>query len=734
MPLFAGRPARFEKRRFRPAFETLEERTVPTLLGQQLFPADHAWNQRITDAPVAANSAAIMSNIVNTYGNNRLHPDFGEQYGTHRDLYGIPYNIVHGNSTPKVSVVIDSYPSESDRIPAPIPANVVIEGDFQDGPRVGLNNRGDSHLLIWDVDNNIAYEFYRASRPSENADGKWHAAQQTVWDMKTNNFRTLGWTSADAAGLSVLAGLVRPDEALPVSQGGQGVINHAIRFTLQNAVILDQFIYPASHTANPGNNNASIQPAMGERFRLKASVDISQLNPQSRVIAQAMKDYGLIVADNGSNFFFQGASFSVNASNQQTLTFDDDDVQDSTRGLKSLRFDMFEVVDLTPRVTDLSVHSGSAGTQVTVVGQNFAGAGGQLHVWFGSQEATSVTYVDDGHLSVLVPSGTGTVNVRVQSGRTTNHPENHTGTIFGYGTSAVNPAATFTYGSTPVNQAPTVAQAAGATPGSGMTRQLSVLGADDGGEAALIYTWSLLSKPSGAADPSFSVNGTNAAKNTAATFSTAGSYTLRVSMVDGGGLSATSQVTVSVVTSPGNQAPTVAQPASATPLTSTTAQLSALGADDGGEAGLIYTWTLLSKPSGAADPLFSLNGTNAAKNTVATFAKAGTYTFRVTTVDGGGLSAASEVTVTVAPILSSITVTPGVATMRIGTARRFRAVARDQFGDVLAVQPKFTWRLRGAGKVSPHGRYLAPWHAGGPYRLMAYAGTIRGVARVYVVN
>src|SRR5207248_8370747 len=143
--------------------------------------------------------------------------------------YGIPYNVVHGNSTPMTTVVIDSYADESDIQPAPVPAGAVLEGDYRDGPMSGLANRGDSHLLVYDVDNNVAYEFYAASRPGENSDGRWHAAQETVWDMKTNNFRTRGWTSADAAGLSVLAGLARPDEALPVSQGGQGVINHAIR-------------------------------------------------------------------------------------------------------------------------------------------------------------------------------------------------------------------------------------------------------------------------------------------------------------------------------------------------------------------------------------------------------------------------------------------------------------------------------------------------------------------------
>ena len=111
-------------------------------------------------------------------------------------------------------------------------------------PTVGVDNRGDSHLLVWDADNNVAYEFYRASRPSENTDGQWHADQESVWDMKTNTFRTLGWTSADAAGLPILPGLARPDEALPTSQGGQGIIRHALRFTLPNAVILNQYLYP----------------------------------------------------------------------------------------------------------------------------------------------------------------------------------------------------------------------------------------------------------------------------------------------------------------------------------------------------------------------------------------------------------------------------------------------------------------------------------------------------------
>src|SRR5262249_16899403 len=158
--------------------------------------------------------------------------------------------------------------------------------------------------------------------------------QESVWDLKKNSFRPLDWTSADAAGLTILPGLVRPDEGLPVSQGGQGVINHAIRFTLNNNIILNQFLFPASHVADPGTTNPPVRPPMGPRFRLKAGVDISQLNPESKVIAQAMKDYGLILADNGSNFFFSGASDAVDANNNTTLTWNDNDIQDALHGLK----------------------------------------------------------------------------------------------------------------------------------------------------------------------------------------------------------------------------------------------------------------------------------------------------------------------------------------------------------------------------------------------------------------
>ena len=206
----------------------MEVRLLPTLLGQQLFPSDYPWNQDITNAPVAANSAAVIAHIGSAVA---IHPDWGDDSASNgaSPLYGIPYNVVHGNTTAKINATIDNYPGESDIVAAPIPANAVIEGDFQNGPNPNVSSRGDSHLIVWDEDNNIAYEFYQASRPSENADGKWHAAQESVWHMGTDGFRPLGWTSADAAGLSILAGLARPDEGLPTSQGGQGTVPRSDR-------------------------------------------------------------------------------------------------------------------------------------------------------------------------------------------------------------------------------------------------------------------------------------------------------------------------------------------------------------------------------------------------------------------------------------------------------------------------------------------------------------------------
>src|SRR5207244_5008731 len=134
-----------------------------------------------------------------------LHPDLGTVMGS--TWNGIPYNVVSGNTQPKIQIVIGSYASESDVQPIPIPANVIIEGDLSTEP--SSNNTSDRHMIVYDQDNNIVYETYSTHRPSEEPDGMWHAASEAVWDLNKNTFRTAGWTSADAAGLPILPGLVR---------------------------------------------------------------------------------------------------------------------------------------------------------------------------------------------------------------------------------------------------------------------------------------------------------------------------------------------------------------------------------------------------------------------------------------------------------------------------------------------------------------------------------------------
>jgi hypothetical protein len=437
---------------------------LASLLGQQLFPANYPWNQNIANAPVATNSAAVISHIGSSV---HIHPDWGEDNPTNgaSPLYGIPYNVVHGNSTTKISVIIDNYPGESDIVPMPIPTNAVIEGDFQNGPNTNgpgynPNQRGDSHLIVWDEDNNIGYELYGACRPSDtntldetpHTDGKWHAAQESVWQFNTDQFRTLGATSADAAGLSILAGLARPDEGLTVAQGGQGAINHAIRFTLLRGEINPQYIYPGSHIVSGTVSSANLP--FGARLRLRNSTavntKISSMPPQSQIVAHAMQQYGLVLADVGSSMYVTGASGSVNATNGLTLVWDNNDINGST-GLKVLTASDFDLVMLTPIITGLSPTNGPAGSTITVLGQNFSGAAGALSVFFGTHVAPSVNVLDDGHISVTVPSGLGTVDVTVQSG--TNEVDtvsgspnaNVTAPIFGYGISAVTNADRFVF-------------------------------------------------------------------------------------------------------------------------------------------------------------------------------------------------------------------------------------------------------------------------------------------------
>jgi hypothetical protein len=446
----------------------LETRDVPTFLGNQIFPLDNPWNQVIANAPVAANSAAIIAAIDARHGGTppHVHPDFGNP-ATDGALYGIPINVVT-SSTPAVPVLVPAfgYPDESDLVPVPIPANAVIEGDGPSGPSDPSDPaaRGDSHLLVYDRTANVLYELVSAARPNEASFpyggakpiGAWGAYQISVWNLNTDSFRTVGETSADAAGLPIMPGLVRPDEALAT----QPVIDHAIRMTVQQT--LDAFVFPASHVAS--SNTASDLPRMGERFRLRADFAIpANWAPEVKAMAQAMKTYGLIVADNGSDMYFQGTP-----STQWNM--------DEVLQIAQIQANDFDVVDLTPAVNSLSAAFGSpvGGTSLMITGRNFSGAAGQIHVMFGTAAATSVTIVSDSQLNVVIPAhAAGTVDVTVQSGHTVLNVDNNP-VFFGYGTSATNAGDRFTFStsSPPPASPPPAADAAdsisigGATDGS----------------------------------------------------------------------------------------------------------------------------------------------------------------------------------------------------------------------------------------------------------------------------
>ena len=250
-----------------------------TLGGCAMFPANNIWNTPIDTLPVSINSAAYINSIGPSTG---LHPDFGSGTWDGGPI-GIPYALVPG-SQPKVRVTFD-YAGESDPGPYPVPANPPMEG--------GSNSTGDRHVLLVDTTNCILYELY-AAYPS--AGGAWQAGSGAIFDLKGNQLRPLGWTSADAAGLPILPGLVRYDEILA------GKIAHAIRFTVQ--VTQKAYLWPARHYAS-SNTSASVPP-MGARFRLKSAFDVSGFPAEVQIILNAMKKYGIIVADNGSNWFISG--------------------------------------------------------------------------------------------------------------------------------------------------------------------------------------------------------------------------------------------------------------------------------------------------------------------------------------------------------------------------------------------------------------------------------------------
>lgn len=280
------------------------------------FPADNAWNTNIASAPVDPNSDAITS--ASGFAGLHLHHDFWSDYG-------MPYVVVDSTITPSVPINVIDYAGESDVVVAPYPATAPIEGYPADCSGWPDTYVGDSHALVLDRANCFLYETFNTHR----CNGLYNASSETIWDMHNYESRPWGWTSADAAGLPIFPGLVRYDEI------ASGAINHAIRFTMAHTkddANNGYFVYPASHAAG---NIWGVSNVMGMRIRLKAGFDISGFSAVNQIILTAMKQYGMILADNGGYFYFQGAA---------DPRFDDSDLNN----LDAIASSNFEVVQMTP--------------------------------------------------------------------------------------------------------------------------------------------------------------------------------------------------------------------------------------------------------------------------------------------------------------------------------------------------------------------------------------------------
>ncbi len=251
----------------------------PVIGGCPIFPCDNIWNTRVDSLPVDANSTAYIANIGAA---DTLHADFGAGIWDGGPI-GIPF--IEVSSSQAMVAVSFTYDDESDPGPYPIPPDAPIEG--------GEGSDGDRHVLVLDQDACQLYELYYAYR---QPDGSWTADSGAIFNLSSHSLRPGGWTSADAAGLPILPGLIRYDEV------ASGEIRHAIRFTVQQT--RRAYVWPARHYAS--SLTGTQYPPMGQRFRLKADFDISGFSAANQVILKAMKSYGLILADNGSDWYISG--------------------------------------------------------------------------------------------------------------------------------------------------------------------------------------------------------------------------------------------------------------------------------------------------------------------------------------------------------------------------------------------------------------------------------------------
>ena len=283
--------------------------TGPTWAGCSVFPADNAWNTDISRVAVRSDSAAIIAEIQGS-GGHYLHADFGGG-----GAYGIPFVTVASTQT-KYPINYTAYGSESDPGPFPIPGSAPVEG--------GAASTGDRHVIAVQRGACRLYELYRAFWRS----GHWDADSGATWSLTSNAVRPAGFTSADAAGLPIFPGLARYDETTA------GAIHHALRVTFSRT--RRGYVYPARHFASSSIDPT--RPAMGMRLRLKANFDVTRFHGEARVILVALQHYGLIVADNGSNWYITGASDS---------RWNDTDLNQ----LKTVPGSAFEIVNTGPLTT-----------------------------------------------------------------------------------------------------------------------------------------------------------------------------------------------------------------------------------------------------------------------------------------------------------------------------------------------------------------------------------------------
>lgn len=302
-----------------PVVAGLTAQDAATRIGDcPVFPANNIWNTPVADLPVDPLSDAYIKSIGAA---TTVHADFGSGLAAGAPI-GIPYVIVPKDQT-KVDIVLKGYADapepfvdESDAGPAPIPADAPIEG--------GRTGEGDRHVIVVQQQSCTLFELYKAVA---NPDGSWNAVGSVRFDLESNELRPDGWTSADGAGLPIFAGLVRYDEV------ASGQIHHALRFTAPRT--RNAHVWPARHAAS-ASDDLSLPP-MGQRFRLKADVDLSGFSPENRVILRALQTYGMVLADNGSPWFISGAPDG---------RWNDDALQGELRRLRGVDFEAVDISTL----------------------------------------------------------------------------------------------------------------------------------------------------------------------------------------------------------------------------------------------------------------------------------------------------------------------------------------------------------------------------------------------------